>query len=710
MRRFQLFLLIAFVAFSYTSIFAQDNESDHSDQMNCGQHEATEAFFQKFPEQRAIAEEARKQLEAETKAFSMEKDTEDEVLIIPVVFHIVHTGGTENISDEQVRTAIDALNEDFSASNTDIGQVVDDFVDIIGNVQLEFRLAKIDPDGNCTSGITRTFSEYTTEGVEQMKDAAGIWDRSSYLNIWTCRQIGESGPGGTTLGYTFVPSTVNGAFGQAYDGIVMVSQHVGSIGTSNVSRRHTLTHEVGHWINLEHTWGLGTAGSSSNCSGGSDFVSDTPNTVGWPSICDLNGTSCGTLDNVQNFMDYSFCFRMFTEGQSNRMRAALNSSVAQRNQLYTPENLAETGVLEPDEVCFAEFVMDREPKICMGQEIVFEDVSYNGIEERAWIFEGGTPAVSTEANPTVLYENPGVYSVSLTASNAQGELTVVKEDLITVLGESQYALPFEEGFENISEIGENGEWSSINPDGSAVLWKITDDVALTGSQSVYVRGRSNIDFQTETLDSPTFDLSGLEDNAVLSFKYAHARRNSTSDDLFRVRISRNCGENWNVRETRDIDELPTVTGNVSGQFVPDSEDDWEEVVIDNISSIFLTPEFRIRFEFTSVNGNNLYIDDINIYDPNTLSVANSDVVKEITLFPNPATDNVRLRLELTENQNIRIDVVDASGRIVQSPFSGVMTSGTQSLEIQLDPSLTTGMYFVRLTGEEGIAVRKLIVR
>jgi hypothetical protein len=295
-------------------------------------------------------------------------------------------------------------------------------------------------------------------------------------------------------------------------------------------------------------------------------------------------------------------------------------------------------------------------------------------------------------------------------SNAEGEETVLKEDLVTVLGEAQYALPFEEGFENISDIEENNEWTSVNPDGSTIRWELTDQASLTGSQSVHVRGRNNADFQVETLESPTFDLSGLEDNAVLSFKYAHARRNASSDDFFQVRISRNCGENWNLRETRDIDQLPTVSGNVSGQFSPDSDSDWEEVIIDNISSIFLTTEFRIRFEFTSVNGNNIFIDDINIYDPNTLSVDNNDVVKEITLFPNPATDNVRLRLDLSENQNIRIDVVDASGRVVQSPFAGVMTSGTQSLQIQLDASLTPGMYFVRLTGEEGIAVRKLIVK
>jgi len=706
MRIVQLLVFTALTFFA-SKLSAQESDSAHQDHFECGYNEATERLFEKFPEQRGIAEVARKQLEAETKDFIEHKDTEDDLLIIPVVFHVVHAGGDENISDQQIYSAIDALNEDFTASNSDIGSVIDEFVDIIGDVQIEFRLAKIDPQGNCTNGITRHFTELTDEGYFDMKDEVGIWDRSSYLNIWTCRQIGDPGPGGTVLGYTFQPSQVSGSFGTNYDGIVMASEHVGSIGTSTSSRRHTLSHEIGHWMNLSHTWG---DNNNAGVSCGNDGVADTPTTTGSPSFCDLENVTCGSLDNVQNFMDYTFCFRMFTEGQSNRMRAAMNSSIASRNQLYTPANLADTGVLDPDEICFAEFTLDKNPKICLGQEITFQDISYNGIENWEWTFEGGSPATSTESNPTILYETPGEYSVTLTVSNSQGEQTVFKNDLINVLGESEYALPFEEGFENMSDIEENDEWVVVNPDGSGVRWQVTDQAALTGDQSVHVRGRSNQDFQKETLESPTFDLSELEDGAVFSFKYAHARRNSSSDDFFQVRISRNCGENWNLRETRDIDELPTVSGNVGGQFVPSSENDWEEVVIDNISSIFLTNQFRVRFEFTSVNGNNIFIDDINIYDPNTLSVDNSDVVKEITLFPNPASENVRLRLDLNENQNIRIDVIDASGRIVQSPFSGLMTSGAQSIQIQLDRFLTPGMYFVRLTGEEGIAVRKLIVK
>lgn len=717
MKRFRSLLLVVAVAFSTQSLVAQDSQSTqhaHPDHLTCGQHEAREAFFEKFPEQREIARVAAKQLEAETESFALTKDTEDEILIIPVVFHVVHAGGEENISDEQIQSAVDVLNEDFSAANNDLGQVIDDFADIVGNVGIEFRLAKIDPDGNCTNGINRVFSETTNDGFTDMKDAAGIWDRSSYMNVWTCRQIGESSGGGITVGYTMVPSTVSGGFGQSYDGIVMRSDYTGIIGTSSPSGGRSLTHEVGHWINLQHTWGTSNSpGLPSNCSGGgsSDFVSDTPNTIGWTS-CDVNGATCGSLDNVQNFMEYSFCSRMFTEGQANRMRAALNSGIAQRNQLHSPANLIETGVLEPDAICLADFTTTEPPLICEGKELTFEDLSFNGVENRTWTFEGGSPANSSEVQPTVVYNESGTYQVSLTVSNPLGEETVTKTGYVTVIQNAPNSIPIIEGFDDINALDESNDWHVINQDDAPIKWELTDQASFSGSQSVYVRGRNNDDFQMEELVSSTYDLSGLEDNAenaVLSFKYAHAKRNNNSDDQLRVRISRNCGDSWVTRLTLDIDELPTVSGNVSGQFIADSENDWEEVIIDNISPTFFTSEFRVKFEFTSFKGNNIYIDDINIFDPSALGVEESKNVADIALYPNPASSSVRLRIGLTESQHVRVELLDASGRVVQSPFVGHLSEGGQNINIELDESLSSGLYLVRLTAEDGIAVRKLII-
>ncbi|MEM9051839.1 MAG: M43 family zinc metalloprotease [Bacteroidota bacterium] len=692
------------------SLFSQELHQHHDDyefvdpgHLICGKNHFTQRLWQLHPEEKLLAEESAKKLESETKEYTETKGTDDDILIIPVVFHVVHIGGEENISDEQIYSAIDVLNEDFNAANSDIGLVVEEFADIVGNAEMEFRLAKIDPDGNCTNGINRVFSEFTNEGFQQMKDAAQIWDRSSYLNIWTCRQIGDG-----IAGYTFLPPTVNGSFGLSYDGIVILHDYVGRIGTSNATRSHALSHEVGHWANLEHTWGTNpTPELPGNCND-DDGVADTPNTIGWANVCDLDGATCGSLDNVENFMDYSYCYKMFTQGQRTRMRAAMNSSVAQRNQLYSSQNLTETGVLEEDEICFADFTTDRDPKICAGQEITFDDISFNGVEEWSWEFEGGTPASSNEESPTVSYGNSGDFDVTLTVTNSQGELTVTKENFIRVIEGAQYQLPYEEGFENFVEVEDGDEWVDVNQDDSNISWRITDNVSYDGDQSVFVRGRNNDDFQLEILESPTYDLSNIED-PVLSFYYAHARRNSTSDDLFRVRISKDCGEVWNVRLNRDIEDLPTVSGDVSGQFVPQSQDDWEEVVIDNISSSFWNDQFRIRFEFTSVNGNNIFVDNINIFGTNTLSTKEIPSLKHLSIYPNPASQRLSLNIDLMNSQIVRIDLLDAYGRIVQSPFSGMMPSGNQNLDIELNNSLAVGMYFIRLTADDGSSTRKLII-
>ncbi|MBK7182529.1 MAG: hypothetical protein IPH89_06110 [Bacteroidetes bacterium] len=110
-------------------------------------------------------------------------------------------------------------------------------------------------------------------------------------------------------GYAYLPGTT-----AAEDGIMILNSYIGSIGTGNIQKSHALTHEIGHYLNLNHTWG-GTNNPGVDCSG-DDNVSDTPKTEGWTS-CNLTGATCtSTLDNVQNFMEYSYCSTMFTVGQN----------------------------------------------------------------------------------------------------------------------------------------------------------------------------------------------------------------------------------------------------------------------------------------------------------------------------------------------------------------------------------------------------------
>lgn len=113
-----------------------------------------------------------------------------------------------------------------------------------------------------------------------------------------------------------------------------------------------MSHEVGHWLNLMHLWGSSNSpGVSTNCND-DDGVTDTPNEVGAYFKCDKAFKSCGTLNMAQNFMTYTFCGVMFTEGQKTRAHAALNSTLAKRNKIWTETNLKATGV--DDATYFAE--------------------------------------------------------------------------------------------------------------------------------------------------------------------------------------------------------------------------------------------------------------------------------------------------------------------------------------------------------------------
>jgi hypothetical protein len=261
----------------------------------------------------------------------------NQVYTIPMVFHVIHENGNENISDEQIYDAIAVLNRDFRKLNPDTSDIIDAFAGIAGDARVEFRLATIDPNGNCHSGINRIVSPLTNDGSNSDMKALSYWPRNKYMNVWICAEIGSG-----IAGFTNLPGDVNGNWGAFEDGIVLRSDYVGSIGTSSPIKSRTLTHETGHWLNLYHTWGpTNSPADPTNCDF-DDNVTDTPNTVGYTS-CNIDGASCGSLiDNVQNYMEYSYCSRMFTEGQTTRMRAALLSNTAQRNNLWSAANLEST--------------------------------------------------------------------------------------------------------------------------------------------------------------------------------------------------------------------------------------------------------------------------------------------------------------------------------------------------------------------------------
>ena len=318
-----LFALSLFL-FSSSSLLAQ-----HS----CAHTEQRKKMHKEHPELIPAQATRRLFLENFTQNFSTNQSAQSFVnLLIPVVFHVVHDNGVENISDAQIHESIVQLNEDYSAVNPELVDVHPNFTDLVANVGFEFRLAELDPNGEPTTGINRIQSELTYNGSDIALKQMIQWDPTMYLNIW----VVYSSNGSNGSAFAYYPADVEGS-GSIYDGIVSSYWAVGRTETAIWTHYKILTHEVGHWANLKHTWGDESYNQSLSGCSYDDAVEDTPNTIG-NTGCDLEAISCETHDNVQNYMDYSNCSNMFTEGQKTRMVAALNSPVGGRNNLWTESN------------------------------------------------------------------------------------------------------------------------------------------------------------------------------------------------------------------------------------------------------------------------------------------------------------------------------------------------------------------------------------
>lgn len=621
------------------------------------------------------------------------------VYTIPTVFHIVHLGGVENITDAQVHDAMRILNEDFNSENNDTSVVIQQFKNIIGDAEMEFLLAKKDNSGNCISGITRTYSQNTYDQgvtfnghpiVDDVIAEHGNFPSNKYMNIYVC--IDPAG----AAGYTNTPNNwlpIN----PGYAGIFISHLYVGAIGTGTSTRSRALTHEVGHWFNLQHPWGPNNnPGNAGSCSD-DDGVSDTPNTIGW-TTCNLNGNTCGSLDNVQNYMDYSYCSRMFTEGQATRMRAAATSNVGGRDNLWTTANLNATGVYDPDILCAVDFEGD-DTEVCAGQTVTFSDRSFNGATGWQWTFPGGNPSTSTDSVVTVTYNTPGVYDVTLQATDGTTSLTETKTSLVNVAALNAVPHPLVEGFEGVQLPS-----SFWNIPGQSNLWEVTSAAAYTGSNSAYIDNSTGEAGNIHILESNPIDLSNAS-SVVVSFKYAYAQRNSTSSDKLTVKVSSNCGQSFVTRKILQGSALSTG-GMSGGEWVPNGTGEWDEEIITNISSSFLVEGFRVLFEFESDGGNNLYIDDINIQTTLGTQELNNAFI-DLNIFPNPAQDQANISFFLKENSDYQVRVFDMVGKEVALIANGT-ASGQQNLNWDVS-GVDAGVYTVRIQIDGKLYTEKIVI-
>ncbi|MFA5574003.1 MAG: M43 family zinc metalloprotease [Brumimicrobium sp.] len=648
-------------------------------------------------------------------------DDDDDILpdsvevVIPVVFHVIHEYGDENISDQRIYDAMEVLNNDFRLLNTDASQIIPEFQSIAADVKINFKLATLDPFGNPTNGINRYHSVETNIGDQFSK--LNQWPRSRYLNVWVYKTF-EGKP--STLGYSHYPIDVEG--GRRYmDGVAVRSSTVGSFS-------RTLTHEVGHYLNLIHVWG-GSNEPGVVC--GDDGVDDTPLTKGWWTCADLYSRSCGDVDHIenkQNYMDYSNCPKMFTKGQATRMRNALKLEVSQRSNLWQESNLLASVPDGQEYDPVADFYVDDQANrnrlaVVMGSPIKFKNWSYRlqGTDiTYTWTFQDADITTSNDVDPTVTFTSPGWKTVSLTVENNGRTNTVTKENFIWIAQD----WPAFSGNVLFDFDDNPNYWVIQNPSNQPYQWQVTNGAGVHGSSAMFLnvsnpytnpyqfsnewffevrRGKVESAFVSQPID-----LSYYTTNPIISFDYAVATEGLTVDEItesLEVYISRNGGVSWQRKlELSSIDLINNGSGWTN--FIPGPTSVWTNVEIE-LAEVDKVPGALLKFVYIgSDKSNNIAIDNIRI--DGSLSTISQEQ-NNLNIFPNPTSGDKGWNISYDASTwgGGTAELTDVSGRIINT----INIPENQS-EVNIKPgsNASNGIYFIKIVNKENIVQSKLILK
>lgn len=722
--------------FSLIGVISTGKSFAQETHFTCGSHTQMKKLYAENP---GLEEDYKKLLNRykENRVINGKSTT---VRVIPIVFHIVHEYGVENVSDQQIQDQMTILNEDFLKMNADTNIVIAPFDTIIGDAYIEFRLATLDPWGNCTNGIEHIYNHNTNQGDDYSK--LNQWDRDKYLNVWLTKTIGSAG----VAGYAYYPTGVTGT-GFFRDGIIILHDYVGSIGTGSPGRSRALTHEIGHWLGLAHTWGNDNdPGNSASC-GQDDGIKDTPNCIGMTS-CNLSMNSCNDtqtldsywgafdpVDNAQNYMDYSYCSVMFTKGQAAFMNNVLDQETSGRSNLFTAANLAETGTSTTTPVTcapLADFYVDVNGAIsntgananvmsaCVNDPIAFKDASWKaGVTSWAWSFPGATPSTSTSQNPTVTYASPGWYDVTLTVSNSVGSNTKTINHMVYIQGDwAEYTGPRTEDFNQNANF-----WISLNPENNDASfqrvtsggrqnsacfklnnWKdVSNAQMFTDDWYYYDRLANSKDY----LITPALDLRSTS-NVNISFDYAYGTKATATTDITEkliVYYSRDCGKTW-VQKTSLTGAALVTAGYVGNtDYTPNNDLQWKTVSFTHTPTA-ADNKIKFKIEFTASDfSSNFYFDNFNV--SGTLGIEDNGVLSTISIAPNPVATGSDLAVEVpTAANGMKLIVMDLKGAII-STTEVPASSGVQTVNIPMN--VAKGCYILNAVQGAAKSTHRVVV-
>lgn len=629
------------------------------------------------------------------------------VRTVPCVVHIIQSSAVELVTMADVQSQIDVLNEDFRKilGTPGAGNGVD--------MELEFCLASIDPNGCATDGVNRVVAPALA--YHDQADAAVMkgliqWDPHKYLNIWVPRTIETSSSSGQVIGYATFPNFL--PFQPNLDGVVIHSGYFGRTADPTTIGR-TTTHEVGHWIGLYHTFQNGCQGSSSTtCLSGGDRVCDTPQAFdanfGCPNINSCTDTPTDLPDQIENYMDYSdgTCQNMYTAGQKARADQLLNNY---RSVLTSAANLTATGCdgsAAPGCTPNADFTASN-IYTCPGEAVTFTDISYGAPTQWNWTFQGGTPGTSTSANPTVVFNAPGIYNVTLSVANALGTNTEVKTAYVNVAAPSNP--PIVESFESVLNIPVG--WSTEDED-QIGTWTLVSNAGSQGTKSLKVK---NFDTDSEgsedNLNLPAINLDSAQ-SAWLTYDYSYKRKSGFTFDTLQVNVSTDCGNTWTNLRTRSSISLVTVAGfSTAAEFVPTMASQWKTDTI-NLDSFAGMPSVKIQFKVIGYNGQSIYLDNVNL-DFEEIMIGVNDPKHnawDLTVSPNPFRDVLTVNYTLSKPGSTRFTLIDAHGKTIYSHQTPKQGAGSYSVAVAQESirNLPAGLYFLKGEGPQGTITRKLV--
>jgi PKD repeat protein len=661
------------------------------------------------------------------------------VLKIPVVVHVVTENGCTGISKAQILNGLEVVNQDFRRQNPDTANTRAIFKPYAADTEIEFVLAKIDPNAQPTEGIVRVTSPTAKAPTnrDDVKTAAPAWPTDKYLNIWLVESIWDANAGSNVLGYAQFPQSQPQLMNTF--GVVLVHTQWGKQGavagsTANYTG-HYATHEIAHCLNLLHIEGT-------NCTD-ADMVTDTPPAIfpGSATACNFNQNTCTNdvalgapmdfPDQIENYMSFSnfSCTNMFTQGQKARMHAALNLYPHLQN-LISASNAVATGI-DPSVtvgpmIPTTYFCADKR-RICEGGSITFTDKSYDGAGTSwQWTFQGGTPATSTAQNPVVTYNTPGKYDVTLTVSNADGLRTLFMNDHITVLPTSNllnisYPNYYIENFEEPTfpeSATPNRTWeketSAVAPNAGNWTQVNTAFSGHSGGTNSLRLQNANIPAGTvSTLITPNFSFQGGIPSH-LGFYYAYAKTNNQPAEELRISSSADCGQTWDVPFIRlRGNQLVTNGGTiVPGNYVPAASEWQMESVPFSQALPFGNFPAHIMFKVEAVSngGGNLYFD--HFFIGTVLGVEENLAAKhKISLSPNPFTSETGIAFELKTAEKVAVKVMDVVGNIIFEQPENTFKAGPHTISLAGKmKTAKAGMYLVQMSLGGKVYNTKLLVQ